>query len=78
VYTKKCASCHGKEGEGNPTMAKMLKADIRPLSANEVQSKSDDQLRKDIVEGTGKMKAVTGLADADVANLVAYVRSLAK
>lgn len=76
VYDKKCATCHGKAGEGNPSMAKMLKVELRHLGSKEVQAKSDADLKKSIVEGTGKMKPVKGLSDADVANVIAYVRTL--
>jgi mono/diheme cytochrome c family protein len=78
VYAKKCASCHGKQGEGNPTMEKMLKVSIKPLSAPEIQAKSDDQLRKEIAEGTGKMKPVKDVSAEDVNNVILHVRSLKK
>jgi cytochrome c len=54
VYAKKCASCHGKQGEGNATMEKMMKDTIKPLSDKEVQDKSDDDLRKLIVEAPAR------------------------
>jgi len=78
VYTKYCASCHGPEGEGKPALAKMLKVELRHLGSKEVQAKSDEQLIKESVEGVGKMKPVKGLGDKDVANLLAFLRSLVK
>jgi mono/diheme cytochrome c family protein len=78
IYDKKCASCHGKTGEGNPAIAKSLKVELRPLGSKEVQSKSDDELRKLIVEGTAKKKPVKGLTEEDLANVVAYLRTLAQ
>lgn len=78
VYDKKCATCHGPGGEGKDAMAKMLKVEFRPLGSKEVQAKKDEELRKEITEGTGKMKPVKGLTDAEVANIIAYVRSLKK
>lgn len=78
TYAKKCAMCHGKQGEGKATMAKMLKVELRHLGSKEVQAKSDADLSKMITAGTGKMKPVKGLSDADVANVVAYARTLAK
>ncbi len=77
-FAKRCASCHGASGEGKESIAKMLKVEMRHLGSKEVQAKSDADLRKVIVEGTGKMKPVKGLTDAEVANVIAYVRSLAK
>lgn len=78
VYDKKCASCHGPNGEGKPALAKALKVEMRDLGSKEVQAKTDAQLKKDTVEGVGKMKAVTGLSDTDVADLIAFMRSLKK
>ena len=78
VYTKKCATCHGAAGEGKEAIAKMMKVELRHLGSKEVQAKSDADLRKIILEGTGKMKPVTGLNEAELANVIAYVRTLAK
>jgi mono/diheme cytochrome c family protein len=78
VYDKKCATCHGPDGAGKDAIAKMMKVTLRPLGSKEVQAKSDAELSKDITAGNGKMKAVVGLSEADVANVVAYVRTLAK
>ena len=78
VYDKKCATCHGKEGEGKDAIAKMMKVEMRHLGSKEVQAKSDAELTKDITAGNGKMKAVAGLSEADVANVVAFVRTLKK
>jgi len=57
-------------------LAKILKVELRPLGSSEVQAKSDEELRRNISEGTGKMKPVTGLSEVDLANLVAFVRTL--
>lgn len=76
VFAKKCATCHGKAGEGKAAIAKMMKVELRHLGSKEVQAKSDAELKKEILEGTGKMKPVKGLKDADVANIIAFVRTL--
>ncbi|MBI4462553.1 MAG: cytochrome c [Acidobacteria bacterium] len=78
LYAKKCASCHGPNGEGNEKIAKMLKVEMRHLGTKEIQAKSDADLSKVITEGTDKKKPVKGLTDADLANVIAYVRTLAK
>jgi mono/diheme cytochrome c family protein len=78
VFSKSCASCHGPNGEGKDAIAKMLKAEMKPLGSKEVQAKSDADLRKAITEGTGKMKPVKGLSDKDLDNVIAFVRTLAK
>ncbi|HKZ52222.1 MAG TPA: cytochrome c [Candidatus Acidoferrales bacterium] len=78
VYDKKCALCHGKEGEGKESIAKMMKVELPHLGSKEVQAKSDEDLKKIITEGKGKMKPVAGLSDTDKNNVIAFVRSLAK
>ena len=57
-------------------IAKMLKVEIPHLGAKEVQDKSDADLKKVITEGYEKMKPVKGLADKDVANVIAFIRTL--
>ena len=78
VYDHSCKSCHGVNGEGNESLAKMMHAKILPFGSKEVQAKSDAQLKKDITEGVGKMPAVKNLSTKQVDDLVAYIRSLAK
>lgn len=78
LFAKKCASCHGKGGEGNAAMAKMLKAEIKDLGSADVQGKSDADLSGAITAGVGKMKAVAGVSADDAANIVAFIRTLKK
>ena len=78
VYTKRCATCHGAAGEGKGAIAKMLKVEMRHLGSKEVQAKTDADLRKVITEGNGKMKPVTGLNEKELADLLAYLRTLTK
>ena len=78
VYTRACAKCHAADGNGNAAIAKALKVELKPLGGADVQKKSDDQITKDITQGTGKMVKVAGLSADDVTNVIAYVRSLAK
>jgi mono/diheme cytochrome c family protein len=78
VYDKKCKTCHGPMGEGNPGMAKVLATTITPLGSDEVQKMSDADLKKVVTQGKGKMKPVAGLSDADLDNVVAHVRTLKK
>jgi|ERR1041384_1632257 mono/diheme cytochrome c family protein len=76
IFTKSCQGCHGPTGQGNPTMAKMLKAEMKPLGGPEVQGKSDDDLKKVITQGSGKMKPVPSVAGKQADDVVAYVRTL--
>jgi mono/diheme cytochrome c family protein len=78
VFSKKCASCHGTAGEGKASVAKMLKVEMRHLGAKEVMAQSDADLKKDFLQGTGKMKGVTGIDDKAADDLVAYLRTLKK
>jgi mono/diheme cytochrome c family protein len=77
AYQKHCQMCHGPEGQGNPTLARMLKAEIRPLSSKEVQALSDAEIRTIIEKGKGKMKPVQNLTPGDIDNIIAFVRTLA-
>jgi mono/diheme cytochrome c family protein len=77
VYTSKCATCHGAAGEGKPAIAKAMKVELRHLGDREVQAKSDAEWKKIIAEGSGKMKPVK-LTDAEVANVLAFARTLKK
>ena len=78
VYARACQKCHAADGNGVAAIGKALKVELKPLGGAEVQKKSDDQIKKDITEGTGKMVKAAGLSAADVANVTAYVRTLAK
>jgi mono/diheme cytochrome c family protein len=76
IYDKACKSCHGASGAPNPAIAKMMKVEMKDLSSAEVQKLSDDDMKKIITEGQGKMKPVKAVTD--VAAVIAYVRSLKK
>jgi mono/diheme cytochrome c family protein len=76
VYSKKCASCHGTAGEAKESLAKALKVEIRHLGSQEVQAKSDADLKKITLEGTGKMKGIAGIDAKAADDLVAYLRTL--
>ena len=78
LFKKKCATCHAQDGSGNEKMAKMLKVEIRDLGSAEVQERSDEDIAKIVKEGNGKMKLVKGVTDEDIANIIAFVRTLKK
>jgi hypothetical protein len=63
-------SGHGANGEGNPTMAKALKTKIKPLTGAEVESMSEADIKKIIMEGKGKMKPAA-IKGAGVDNIAA-------
>lgn len=78
LYAKSCAACHGVAGEPKAALAKALKVEMRHLGAKAVLAKPDAELRKDVLEGFGKMKPVKGLSDQDVGNVIAYMRGFAE
>ncbi len=78
LFQTTCKTCHGQQGEGNPMIAKALKVTIPPLGSKEVQSKSDDQLKKTVLEGEGKMKPVPNVSAKQAQDVIAFVRTLAK
>ena len=78
AFLANCKMCHGPQGEGNPAIAKVLKTNIPVLGSKEVQAKSDDEIRKIIGEGAGKMKPVPAVSGKAVDDVIAFVRTLAK
>jgi len=78
VFLKKCASCHGQNGEGKEAIAKALKVELKHLGSKEVQAKSDPDIKKVIVEGVGKMKPVKDMDTKSVDDSIAFMRTLKK
>lgn len=81
TYSAKCASCHGKDGKGNPAMAKAFKVEIAALdlTSKAVQDKKDEELTALTTNGKGKMPAYKGkISDAEIAGLTAHIRSFVK
>jgi mono/diheme cytochrome c family protein len=78
VYASKCQTCHAADGNGNPGLGKALGVTWKPLGGSDVQGMSDDDLKKVVSAGKGKMKPVASVTGADLDNVVAYVRTLKK
>ncbi|MBI4051348.1 MAG: c-type cytochrome, partial [Elusimicrobia bacterium] len=79
IYGAKCASCHGKDGKGNPSMAKMFKVDVSALNLvdKETLGKTDEELTATISKGKDKMPVFGGKLKGDeLSSVVAYVRGL--
>jgi mono/diheme cytochrome c family protein len=79
LYTKNCASCHGKAGLGDGVKARALKTFPGDFSKTEYQGQTDgDQFFK-TKTGRGEMPKYEGkLADNDIWNVVNYMRTLKK
>ena len=79
IYSESCQNCHGPTGKGDSEMAAYLSPPPANLTAKATQSKTDAQLRKVILEGRPGT-AMTGyqgaFGEAQVADLIAYIRSL--
>lgn len=73
TFSAKCAFCHGEKGR--PTdMGKAMQA--KDLTSNEVQSETDETLRRVITAGKGNMPPFGSTLSAYTTNqLVRYVRS---
>jgi mono/diheme cytochrome c family protein len=73
TYKTKCAGCHGADAKGKEALK------TRDLSSADVQKQSDADLTTIITAGKGKMPPYgKSLKPEQVADLVAYIRSLAK
>jgi mono/diheme cytochrome c family protein len=75
AYDVSCKKCHGADGAPNAAIAKMMKVEMKHLGSKDVQSKTDAVLKKETIEGIGKMKAMPAV-EKDVANILAFVRTL--
>jgi mono/diheme cytochrome c family protein len=77
IYKTKCSACHGKNGAGDTMLGKNLK--LRPLSSNDVQKQSDDELFTIISKGKKRMPPFDRKLSKDqIHDLVKYIRSLKK
>lgn len=78
AFMQHCAVCHAADGNGKPMVAKLLKVTFPPLGGKQVQALSNAEIAKVITEGKGKMKPVKDLSKKDIANIIAFVRTLKK
>ena len=76
TYKAKCAMCHGPDGKGSAVGVKM---GVHDFTSADVQKQTDAQLTDTITQGKGKMPAYAGkLKDAEIKDVVDYIRGLAK
>jgi cytochrome c6 len=77
VYKAKCAGCHGPDGAGATAAGKAMKA--RDFCSDEVKKESDAEWTDIVSKGKNKMPSFSGkISDADIKDVVAYIRSLCK
>lgn len=79
LYTKNCASCHGKTGLGDGVKARALKTFPGDLTVEAYQKQTDgEQFYKSKI-GRDEMPKYEGkLTDDDIWNIVNYMRTLKK
>ena len=80
TYEDKCAKCHGLTGKGDGPKAKTLKKKPRDYSNKVEMAKfTDEKLIKETLDGKKPMPSYRGkLTDAEVADLITYIRTFAK
>ena len=77
TYKAKCAMCHGADGKGDTAAGKSMGA--HSFASPEVQKMTDTDLESIIAKGKGKMPGYgTKLKEAEIKDLVAYIRELGK
>ena len=77
VYKAKCASCHGPDAKGETAAGKVTKA--RDICSDEVKKETDAAWTDIIVKGKNKMPSYDKkITDADIKDVIAYMRSLCK
>jgi mono/diheme cytochrome c family protein len=79
LYTKNCASCHGKAGLGDGVKARSLKTFPGDFSKADFQKQTDGDLFFKTKSGRDEMPKYEGkLTDEDIWNMVNYMRTLKK
>jgi mono/diheme cytochrome c family protein len=79
LYTKNCASCHGKTGLGDGVKARSLKDFPGDFSKAEFQGQSDGDLFYKTKTGRAEMPKYEGkLTDDDIWNTVICMRTFKK
>jgi mono/diheme cytochrome c family protein len=79
LYTKNCASCHGKVGLGDGVKARALKTFPGDFSGADYQNQTDGEHFYKTKFGRAEMPKYEGkLNDTDIWNIVNYMRTFKK
>ena len=79
LYTKNCASCHGKAGLGDGVKARSLKTFPGDFSKADFQKQTDGDLFFKSKMGRDEMPKYEGkLTDDDIWNMVNYMKTFKK
>ncbi|MBU4460791.1 MAG: cytochrome c [Verrucomicrobia bacterium] len=79
IYKAKCAKCHGEKGEGSAKATEKLckGVTLEQLKLDPIAAKSDDEVRKFVVDGKDKMPAYKEkLTAEEIDAVVAFCRQL--
>lgn len=77
TYKSKCAMCHGADGLAASPMAKAMK--VPSVKSEDFTKLSESEMVAATENGKGKMPAYKGkLSDAEIKEVVAYMRGLEK
>ena len=77
LYKAKCAMCHGADGLAATPMGKTMK--ILSFKDPSMVKATDAQFIASTTNGKGKMPAYAGkLTDAQIKDVIAYIRTLQK
>lgn len=75
-YNRSCKACHGADGKANSAISKAMNVEIPDLKSAAVQSMSEEDLKKVITDGKGKMQPVRSLSGKQVDDIVVFLRTL--
>lgn len=79
LYTRNCASCHGKTGLGDGPKGRMSKTFPGDFSGAEFQAFTDGEMFYQTKFGRGEMPAYDKkIPDKDIWNIVNYMKTLKK
>lgn len=78
LYTKKCQMCHAADGAGSPANQKKYGDKWKAFGSPAVQGMKDDALAGAFKANAVHKALVGSTSDADLANIVAHIRTLKK
>jgi len=78
AYARACKACHGPDGTPNPAIAKMMKVEMQDLKSAAVQGMSNDDIKKIITSGKGKMRPVASVSGSTLDDVAAFIHTLKK
>jgi mono/diheme cytochrome c family protein len=78
LYTKKCQMCHAADGSGSAANQKKYGDKWKALGSPAVQGMKDDALAKAFKDSAAHKAMAASTTDADLADIVAHMRTLKK